>query len=356
MLNFCDPSAHQGMAARIANLVCAFVRDQGRSSMPRAFLSSLLIACTAVAAQAADPNPSIKLVTNDHGELHFELLAEVPIHRPAPEHLKLVEVGKDEDLLDFGERWNDLERIEVEKIYRFNLTWRGAKLRIKHPTKEEKQRKAIAEQFDEGRLPLVDLRGRAELAADKQYELTWACWPIGAAKAIEVTYKLDWEKVAKIPASDGAVSLELKADQTTVKRGEEIRWTAELVNRGQRAVTLVQPGDGSTYGWRTPYIGWKTDGEGPRGIGLRCGNINQLTKEEIIVLQPGERVALSEWIDSPSLAESGKHTVTLHYINHPRIRWKGLPLGEQDPAAMRQVRQSDRVIAESNAVEITLVD
>src|SRR5438067_2030418 len=115
--------------------------------------------------------------------------------------------------------------------------------------------------------------------------------------------------------------LELRLQTTTphMKRGQDVRWEVSIINHGQQAVTLVQPGDGSDCGWRTPVIEWVINGK-VEGAGRlieevskadspvrkpvlkpaclspdfarsdRCGNINALKPDEVFVLKPGERV------------------------------------------------------------------
>jgi hypothetical protein len=46
----------------------------------------------------------------------------------------------------------------------------------------------------------------------------------------------------------------LAPETQVVERDQPPRFTATLVNRGKLKVTLVEPGDGSDCGWRTPLI------------------------------------------------------------------------------------------------------
>src|SRR4051812_13120804 len=63
------------------------------------------------------------------------------------------------------------------------------------------------------------------------------------------------------------LSLRLKASTEKAKNGDRIEWETSIVNRGKQTVTLVQPGDGSDCGWRTPIIEWVVDGEVPNARG-----------------------------------------------------------------------------------------
>src|SRR5437867_1533542 len=69
------------------------------------------------------------------------------------------------------------------------------------------------------------------------------------------------------------LAVELLPHHQVVKLGGPGELSITLVNRGNREVTLVEPGDGSSCGWRTPLMEWST---GPFRYGLRCGNVNPL--------------------------------------------------------------------------------
>ncbi|MDT8323832.1 MAG: hypothetical protein RRA94_06975 [Bacteroidota bacterium] len=148
---------------------------------------------------------------------------------------------------------------------------------------------------------------------------------------------------------------------------------AALVNRGQETYTIVLPGDGSVDHMRTPCIGWSviqrspdTGAEGgmfgrshpletPRIRRLRCGNINALRPEEVVVLAPGDSCDLGAWIE-PHLIQpdtSGTFEVVFYYENRPQMEWTGAPLGPHDPAAMKAVRGSTPLKARSNPVTVT---
>src|SRR5260370_24574724 len=176
-----------------------------------------------------------------------------------------------------------------------------------------------------------------------------------------------------------------------MKRGQDVRWEVTIVNRGKQEVTLVQPGDGSDCGWRTPIIEWVINGgvEGatrqltvektkvrandgapapkptpqPACLGerfgriARCGNINSLKADEVFVLKPGQQVRLNAWMrDGGSQRAAGTYKVAVRYFHIPDLQWKGVPLGEHDPRAMDRIRRSAPVTLESNVVEIVVED
>jgi hypothetical protein len=180
--------------------------------------------------------------------------------------------------------------------------------------------------------------------------------------------------------------LELRLHTTTpqVKSGQDAHCEVTVVNRGKHEVLLVQPGDGSDCGWRTPVLEWVVNGqvdcararlvektkvrtgsgplplpeplrpacleEGAARIG-RCGNINALRPDEVFVLKPGEQVRLNAWARAPIL-QAGTVKLAVRYFHIPDLQWKGLPLGPHDPLALDRIRKSAAVTLESNMVEI----
>lgn len=153
------------------------------------------------------------------------------------------------------------------------------------------------------------------------------------------------------PGDEPRVDIELKAAAPAAADVYGLKLTAAIVNRGKAPVTLVLPGDGSDYGWRTPVLKWRVDGQVIKG-GPRCGNINALRPGEVFVLRPGERKELGAWIGAPALLGAGKHRLTLEYANVPGLKWSGVPLGKHDAETMKRVQSSTAVRALSNAVMV----
>ena len=189
----------------------------------------------------------------------------------------------------------------------------------------------------------------------------------------------------KPEAAESGLELRLTTPTSKVKRGQNVRWELTIVNRGKQEMTLVQPGDGSDCGWRTPIIEWLVNGkingaiEEPEKVSsdtpvrkpelqpacltgrmqgiARCGNINHLSAQEIVVLKPGQKVTMNSWMGAPDLRnEKGPFKVSVRYFNIPDLKWKGIPLGDHDSKAMDQVKQSNRVALESNVLEIVVED
>jgi hypothetical protein len=159
------------------------------------------------------------------------------------------------------------------------------------------------------------------------------------------------EVVDSNPLADVRVALELKAVTPVVPVGKQPVFSAELFNRSSKQITVVLPGDGSECGWRTPILTWNP----PLKLGGRCGNINSLKTREVATLAPGQGLPLTEWIGAPILSRPGKHKVSLNMENKPEMVWKGIPLGEHDPAAMVKVRSSTPFKVVSNVVEVEIV-
>lgn len=159
-------------------------------------------------------------------------------------------------------------------------------------------------------------------------------------------------------------SLRLILPEKASKKDRSVA-TVEIANDGDGPVTLVLPGDGSTWGWRTPKIGWSilsADSEDPhpdwpsKPDGLRCGNINALDADEVFTLDPGAFMPLGEWLGFPNHALApGRYRVVFYYANVPDLEWQGLPLGKHDAKAMETISGSTPLTLRSNeaVIEIT---
>lgn len=128
-------------------------------------------------------------------------------------------------------------------------------------------------------------------------------------------------------------------------------------NVGAQPLLLVQPGDGSGSGLRTPIVTWSVrDASGPVAQKLMRydSGINHLEPGDVFRLQPGESRALSEWISPIIIADPGKYQIRLHYVNDPNFQWNGHPFGKHDPTTMRLVRQSIPCDLASDLVDIVV--
>ena len=160
------------------------------------------------------------------------------------------------------------------------------------------------------------------------------------------------------------LDLHIAAKDASLILGQQPHITATITNNGKAPVTLVQPGDGSESGWRTPLVGFssvKIDKDKPTHPatvplyrGGRCGNINALKRNEVFTLAPGKSQDLSEWIGSPPFTEPGTYSVVFYYANDPARKWMGVPLGQHDPDAMKRVEKSHQCLLISNELKLTV--
>lgn len=148
-----------------------------------------------------------------------------------------------------------------------------------------------------------------------------------------------------------------KTVHRTKKRSPPDWIEVTLHNTDRDTVTLVLPGDGSYWGWRTPLMDWEVRAPGgPRlertPVAL-CGNINPLHADQVFRLPPGAQrkftTAVPEYYP---YEKSHSYEFRLSYENRPHLAWGGLPLGAHDPNALRLLRQSTPCKLLSNALEL----
>jgi len=158
------------------------------------------------------------------------------------------------------------------------------------------------------------------------------------------------------PIAEPRLRLELRAREAKIPWGAKPPLEVWLVNEGRVPVSLVEPGDGSAHGWRTPATEWRIGGpgeqSGPRSLLRDCGNMNPLRINEVFTISPGERRRLTAWIGSPRLAEPGEWRVRFRYRNDPQFSWRGV--GSQSEAALQVVRRTASVDLLSNEVTVSV--
>ena len=173
---------------------------------------------------------------------------------------------------------------------------------------------------------------------------------------------------AHLTGTELDLALTIRAEHARVTLGQTVRIHATLTNLGTEPVTLVDPGDGSEAGWRTPIIGWsilgptESDSAPPAGthpdepplVPARGGNVNPLSRDEIFELAPGEARRLNDWIDVPRLRSEGVYRLVFYYRNDPGATVEGLPFDEHDPVALRQISDSTACALVSNEIRITV--
>ncbi len=153
---------------------------------------------------------------------------------------------------------------------------------------------------------------------------------------------------------DPQISVALKTSTPVIKRGELPKLEAEVVNGRETGVTLVTPGEGSSAVRRTPVIEWFVD-DLPESRPAAAGSLPALRADEVASLGPGQRLPLGTAVGAPRLGV-GKHKLVLRYTNAPDLKWGSASPAGHDAVALAKVQASTRVTAESNAVEITVVD
>ncbi len=151
------------------------------------------------------------------------------------------------------------------------------------------------------------------------------------------------------PGTCEGVRLEIKA----VADQGYTRFEGMLFNGGKKKVTLVEPGDGSDVGWRTPVITWKATTlagmAAPREEHGRCGNVNAIQEKEVFDLRPGERRAVGEWLGAPDV-KPGRYLVRVVYENDPKHDLTGISLGPSSDKALAKIRKSTPCRIESAAI------
>ncbi len=171
-------------------------------------------------------------------------------------------------------------------------------------------------------------------------------------------------------AAAAHLALRVTVDKTVFHKGNFPNMQVAVINQGAAPVTLVEPGDGSDVGWRTPCIGWSilpTSDPGlkhPRSIPalhvLRCGNVNTLKAQEIFDLAPGSTHLLPNgsfdeaWFQTVAKRPAGTYRIVFYYQNDPARRWSGIPLGQQDPDAIKRSQASTPCFLVSNELVITV--
>ena len=128
--------------------------------------------------------------------LVFEGLAAVSIHRPGPEHFKITRVTDMQAVpLRVAYHREHLEKLRPNQVPRvpaeqdqllYNSLFKGMRLFLYNGLFDAKDQ--------ENRAGILNLYGYPELEAGVRYRLTWACWPVGASEAVEVSCEFELSK------------------------------------------------------------------------------------------------------------------------------------------------------------------
>ena len=146
----------------------------------------------------------------------------------------------------------------------------------------------------------------------------------------------------------------MRLELTTKKDTQgDTAFVATIINGGTKPVMLVEPGDGSDVGWRTPVITWKVTtlagANVPRPRHARCGNVDGLDEKDVFTLKPGARHVLAGWLGQPS-SPGGRYSVRLVYDNDPSRKQQGVAFSPPTAAALALVKKTTVCRVESNAV------
>ena len=106
--------------------------------------------------------------------------------------------------------------------------------------------------------------------------------------------------------------------------GERIPLLASLFNQSSRARAVVMPGDGSSVGWREPYVRWTVERETAPGVWQtlpdapysRCGNYDPVWQKDVMLLAPGQSRLLDNMIAVEGRADigaPGRYRARAHY-------------------------------------------
>ncbi len=125
------------------------------------------------------------------------LLAPLLLPREAPKkHFRLTQaadgkpvrlaVAYDRERLDEQQERTGTPRVvkkvralQARDVLRYNSLFKGVRFYLESGGYDRKE--------EAGRAGYLDLFGRAELKPGVRYRLTWACWPVGAKEATEVS-------------------------------------------------------------------------------------------------------------------------------------------------------------------------
>jgi hypothetical protein len=177
----------------------------------RLTLGTLLIACLTcpgfppgAAAPAPAQKPALVLKSSPAAATQakawlfvFEGTFPGPVHRSGPEHFKLTRISDgegvsltvvcDRESLDADSEKEATKKVRgARDVYVYNHLFKGVRLSLETGRVDVKDEKASAN--------LLDLYGRAKLEPGTRYRLTWACWPVGAKEAAEVSCDFETSK------------------------------------------------------------------------------------------------------------------------------------------------------------------
>ncbi len=225
---------------------------------------------------------------------------------------------------------------------------------------------------DQGAAILTGPQGdfRFILEADRRYDLAThdpenretVVKVHGVTATTDTTLEILIAPQTTVTRADSTIKLSIRSVAGKTVHRTKKRWPPDWIevtlhNTDRDTVTLVLPGDGSYWGWRTPLMDWEVrEAGGPplkRTPLALCGNINPLRAGEVFRLPPGAQrkftTAVPEYY---RYGKSHRYQFRLSYENRPHLAWGGSPLGAHDPNALRLLQQSTPCKLLSNALEL----
>ncbi|MDB6028294.1 MAG: hypothetical protein JWM68_4517 [Verrucomicrobiales bacterium] len=129
-------------------------------------------------------------------------------------------------------------------------------------------------------------------------------------------------------------------------------------NHDTKSQAVMPELDGSNVHWRYPFYDFEI--VSPDGTvlqpksGPRCGNVNPLRREDVVLLPKGEVFRTSVTPAGYQLPP-GKYKVRVHYTARRNASIKGVPLGENDASALKAIQNVWEGTLVSNWIELEIV-
>lgn len=173
------------------------------------------------------------------------------------------------------------------------------------------------------------------------------------------------ENLNQLPLCE-KLELRLSCESAVHEQGALFNEKVEIINYSTNNVSLVFPGDGSEFHWRTPLTGVSIlpmDSKAkhpnfPPPSDATCGNINSLKNGEVFILKPGEKREIDMWRSLFPVCNlpPGEYRLILYYANNPTFKWEGIPLGKHDEDEMGKIRKSTPCKLMSNEIVFTITE
>lgn len=166
------------------------------------------------------------------------------------------------------------------------------------------------------------------------------------------------------------LSLLIQSDVSEIKLDsiENLKIDIYIFNNSESSVKLVQPGDGSLVGWRTPIVKWSVINQTQNSHSFelsnvaRCGNINSPSAKDVFILESGKSQKLNKNYRFPEIPKKiGTYRIQLSYLNLPKMKWEGLSfhgskLHPEEKKMLKKIRKTAKVDLVSNELIIHVIE